>query len=85
MTAVLLVTVGLFALMVAINPCREGGFSMGSLDGKVLENLKRDRNEAIGAVLLLLLLSGCSALDNSERYYKNRPYQPINYRTYQTD
>jgi hypothetical protein len=58
---------------------------MGSLDGKVLENLKRDRNEAIGAVLLLLLLSGCSALDNSERYYKNRPYQPINYRTYQTD
>jgi len=30
-------------------------------------------------------LSGCSALDNSERYYKNRPYQPINYRTYQTD
>ena len=58
---------------------------MGCLGGKVLENLKRDRNEAIGAVLLLLLLSGCSTLSNSERYYKNRPYQPINYRTYQTD
>jgi hypothetical protein len=26
MTAVLLVTVGLFALMVAFNPCREGEF-----------------------------------------------------------
>jgi hypothetical protein len=36
-------------------------------------------------ILDALLLSGCSALDNSERYYKNRPYQPINYRTYQTD
>ena len=58
---------------------------MGSLGGKVLENLKRDRNEAIGAVLLLLLLSGCSTLSNSERYYENRPYQPINYRTYLTD
>ena len=58
---------------------------MGSLGGKVLENLKRDRNEAIGAVLLLLLLSGCSTLSNSERYYKNRPYQRINYRTYNTD
>ena len=31
---------------------------MGCLGGKVLENLKRDRNKAIGAVLLLLLLSG---------------------------
>jgi len=48
--------------------------------------LARDRNEAIGAILLVaLLLSGCSVLNNSERYYKNRPYQPINYRTYQTD
>ena len=59
---------------------------MGSLGGKVLKNLKRDRNEAIGAILLVaLLLSGCSTLSNSERYYKNRPYQPINYRTYNTD
>lgn len=82
MMAALLVTVALCVVLVAINPCREGSFYLG---GKVLENLKRDRNEAIGAVLLLLLLSGCSALDNSERYYKNRPYQPINYRTYQTD
>jgi len=48
--------------------------------------VKRDRNEAIGVILLVaLLLSGCSVLDNSERYYKNRPYQPINYRTYLTD
>jgi PBP1b-binding outer membrane lipoprotein LpoB len=48
--------------------------------------IKRDRNEAIGAILLIvLLLSGCSVLDNSERYYKNRPYQPINYRVYTTD
>ena len=36
-------------------------------------------------ILDALLLSGCSALDNSERYYKNRPYQRINYRTYNTD
>jgi len=36
-------------------------------------------------ILDALLLSGSSVLDNGKRYYENRPYQPINYRTYQTD
>jgi hypothetical protein len=38
------------------------------------------------ALLLLILVSGCSSIfSNSERYYQNQPRRPINWREYLTD
>jgi hypothetical protein len=40
---------------------------------------------ALFIFLLLTVVSGCSVLVNSERFYGDRPPRPINWREYNSD
>jgi hypothetical protein len=55
-----------------------------------LSALLQDRNFFMKTVALLIFLlvitaSGCSVLDNSERFYRDRPPRAINWREYTSD
>ena len=40
---------------------------------------------AVSIFLLVMTVSGCSVLANSERFYRDRPPRPINWREYTSD
>ena len=40
---------------------------------------------ALAIFLLVTVVSGCSVLNNSEGFYRDRPPRPINWREYTSD
>jgi hypothetical protein len=41
--------------------------------------------KGIALILVMTVVSGCSVLVNSEKFYGDRPRRPINWREYTTD